>query len=78
MSKVLIDEKKLRKRMIDFDIKSITELSARSGISKPTIIGYFHGKTPFSMSFLRLCSFLEIDPSELIMLAEEKGEENND
>ena len=58
---LVVDEKIIRKRMVDLDIKSINELAAKSGVSKPTISDYLNGKTPLSSAFVRLCEFLELD-----------------
>ena len=60
MSSVYIDEKQLRRIMIDRDIKTINELSQKSGVSKPTIYDYINGKSPMSEAFLRLCKYLEV------------------
>lgn len=46
MKKLILNEKELRKRMIDLDIKTINELSVNSGVSKPTIYEYLNGKSP--------------------------------
>lgn len=67
MSSVYIDEKQLRRIMIDRDIKTINELSQKSGVSKPTIYDYINGKSPMSEAFLRLCKYLEVKPSELLI-----------
>ena len=67
MSSVYIDEKQLRRIMIDRDIKTINELSQKSGVSKPTIYDYINGKSPMSEAFLRLCKYLGVKPSELLI-----------
>lgn len=56
--------------MIDCDVRTITELAARSGISKPTLYDYLHGKSPLSNSFCKLCSFLEISPLSILVESE--------
>ncbi|MGB4394881.1 MAG: helix-turn-helix transcriptional regulator [Tepidanaerobacteraceae bacterium] len=71
MKKYLADEKKIRKIMIDKNIRSISELSRLSGVSKPKIYEFLNGKTPLQTSFVRLAKFLEIDPNELIVEVEE-------
>lgn len=71
MKNLIVDEKILRKKMIDLDIKSINELASKSGVSKPTIYEYLNKKSPLSATFVRLCDFLELDPSELLTLDEE-------
>ena len=58
MKKLILNEKELRKRMIDLDIKTINELSVNSGVSKPTIYEYLNGKSPLSAAFVRLCDYL--------------------
>lgn len=67
MSSVFVDEKQLRRIMIDKDIKTINELAQKSGVSKPTIYDYLNGKSPMSEAFLRLCNYLEIKPSEILV-----------
>jgi DNA-binding Xre family transcriptional regulator len=67
MSSVYVDEKQLRRIMIDKDIKTINELAQKSGVSKPTIYDYINGKSPMSEAFLRLCNYLEIKPSEILV-----------
>lgn len=76
MRKVIVDEKIIRKRMIDKNIKSITELAKSAGISKPTIYEFLNGKSPYSALFIRLCDFLELEPKELLIDIEDK-ERNN-
>lgn len=70
MKNLIVDEKILRKKMIDLDIKSMNELASKSGVSKPTIYEYLNKKSPLSATFLRLCDFLDLDPSELLTLDE--------
>ncbi len=72
---LVVDEKIIRKRMVDLDIKSINELAAKSGVSKPTILDYLNGKTPLSSAFVRLCDFLELDQSEVLKNNDDSVEE---
>ena len=37
MKNLILNEKELRKKMIDLDIKTINELAAKAGVAKPTI-----------------------------------------
>lgn len=67
MTRITADSKTIRKRMIDKDIKTLTELSQLSGVSKPKIHQYLSGKTPLATTFIRLCDFLELNPDELIL-----------
>lgn len=67
MTRITVDSKTIRKRMIDKDIKTLTELSRLSGVSKPKIHQYLSGKTPLATTFIRLCDYLELDPDELIL-----------
>lgn len=67
MKSYIADEKKIRKLMIDKDIKSINELSRLSGVSKPKIYEYLNGNTPLQTTFVRLAKFLEVDPDSLII-----------
>lgn len=67
MTRITVDSKTIRKRMIDKDIKTLTELSQLSGVSKPKIHQYLSGKTPLATTFIRLCDYLELDPDELIL-----------
>lgn len=53
--------------MIDLDIKTINELAINSGVSKPTIYEYINGKSPLSAAFIRLCSYLNVDPYEILI-----------
>lgn len=68
MSKITVDSKTIRKRMIDKDIKTLTELSQLSGVSKPKIHQYLSGKTPLATTFIRLCDYLELNPDDLILI----------
>lgn len=67
MKNLILNEKLLRKKMIDLDIKTVNELSAKSGVSKPTIYEYINGKSPLSATFIRLCEYLDITPYEILM-----------
>lgn len=67
MSSLYLDEKQLRRIMIDKDIKSINELAHKSGVSKPTIYDYINGKSPLSEAFIRLCDCLEVKPTEILI-----------
>ena len=69
--KIIVDHKTIRKRMIDLDIKSITELSQKSGVSKPKIHQYLNGSSPIATTFCRLCDFLELDPAEVVQIIDE-------
>ena len=71
MKKYIADEKKIRKTMIDKNIKTINELSRLSGVSKPKIYEFLNGNTPLQTTFVRLAEFLEIDPNELIVEVKE-------
>ncbi len=70
MKNLILNEKELRKKMIDLDVKTINELSAKSGVSKPTIYEYINGKSPLSAAFIRLCDYLNVDPHEILVEAE--------
>lgn len=63
--------RKIRKTMIDKNIRTINELSRLSGVSKPKIYEFLNGKSPLQTTFVRLAEFLEIDPNELIVEVEE-------
>ncbi len=67
MKNLILNEKELRKKMIDADIKTINELAAKAGVSKPTIYEYINGKSPLSAAFIRLCDYLDVDPDEILM-----------
>lgn len=67
MKNLILNEKELRKKMIDLDIKTINELAAKAGVSKPTIYEYINGKSPLSAAFIRLCDYLDVDPDEILM-----------
>lgn len=68
-----VNEKKIRRCMLDNDIKTINELATKSGVSKPTIYDYFNGRSPLSDAFLRLCNYLNVSPSEVLVEKEEEG-----
>lgn len=70
MKNLILDEKALRKKMIDLDIKTINELATKAGVSKPTIYEYINGKSPLSVAFIRLCDYLNVDPHEILIETE--------
>ena len=70
MKNLILNEKELRKKMIDLDIKTINELATKSGVSKPTIYEYINGKSPLSAAFIRLCDYLNVDPYEILIKTE--------
>lgn len=70
MNKVVLNEKVLRKRLVDLDIKTINDLAAQSGVSKPTIYDYINGKSPLSSTFIKLCDFLDLEPADLLTSCE--------
>lgn len=70
MKNLILNEKELRKKMIDLDIKTINELATKAGVSKPTIYEYINGKSPLSAAFIRLCDYLNVDPHEILIEAE--------
>ena len=67
MKNLILNEKELRKKMIDLDIKTINELAAKAGVSKPTIYEYINGKSPLSAAFIRLGDYLNEDPHEILI-----------
>ena len=70
MKSLILNEKKLRKKMIDLDVKTINELATKSRVSKPTIYEYINGKSPLSAAFIRLCDYLNVDPHEILIETE--------
>lgn len=78
MKNLILNEKALRKRMIDRNVRSINELAAGSGVSKPTIYEYLNGKSPFSATFVRLCDYLNVNPQEVLTEIEEVSQEERD
>ena len=66
MKNLVLNEKELRKKMIDLDIKTINELAIKAGVSKPTIYEYINGKSPLSSAFIRLCEYLNVNPHEIL------------
>ena len=70
MKNLILNEKELRKKMIDSDIKTINELAAKAGVSKPTIYEYINGKSPLSAAFVRLGAYLNADPHEILIETE--------
>lgn len=77
MRHLIVDEKTVRRRMIDLDVKTISDLASKSGVSKPTIYDYLNGKTPLSVAFVRLCEYLELSPSEILMEVDDAAEEKD-
>ena len=67
MKNLVLNEKELRKRMIDLDIKTINELATKAGVSKPTIYEYINGKSPLSSAFVRLCEYLNVAQYEILI-----------
>lgn len=59
--------------MIDKDIRTINDLAAKSGVSKPTIYEYLNSKSPLSDAFIRLCSYLEVNPIDVLIEMEDRG-----
>jgi hypothetical protein len=59
--------KMIRKAMIDKDIYTISDLSKKSGVSRPKIHEFMREETPISTTFIRLCNFLEIDINEAVI-----------
>ncbi len=70
MKSLILNEKKLRKKMIDLDVKTINELATKARVSKPTIYEYINGKSPLSAAFIRLCDYLNVDPHEILIETE--------
>lgn len=67
MKNLILNEKELRKKMIDMDIKTINELALKANVSKPTIYEYINGKSPLSIAFIRLCDYLNVSPNEILI-----------
>ena len=76
MKNLILNEKELRKKMIDLDIKTINELATKAGVSKPTIYDYINGKSPLSAAFTRLCVYLNVDPHEILIETESTSTED--
>lgn len=76
MKKLILNEKELRKKMIDLDIKTINELATKAGVSKPTIYEYINGKSPLSAAFIRLCDYLNVELYEILIETETKSTED--
>ena len=72
----IVNEKKLRIAMINKDVRSFSELSELTGISRSTLAGYLKGKNPYASSYLKLCTFLNVEPEDLII--SDKREEVED
>ncbi|MBQ3542158.1 MAG: helix-turn-helix transcriptional regulator [Oscillospiraceae bacterium] len=70
MKNLILNEKELRKKMIDLDIKTINELATKAGVSKPTIYEYINGKSPLSAAFIRLCDYLSVNPRDILIETE--------
>lgn len=76
MKNLILNEKELRKKMIDLDIKTINELATKAGVSKPTIYEYINGKSPLSAAFIRLCDYLNVEPYEILIETEIRSTED--
>lgn len=76
MKNLILNEKELRKKMIDLDIKTINELATKAGVSKPTIYEYINGKSPLSAAFIRLYDYLNVDPHEILIETETTSTED--
>lgn len=72
MKTLSVDEKAIRRQMIEKGIKTINELASRSGVSKPTIYDYMNGKPPVSEAFIRLCNCLGLSPIDLLVEKEKE------
>lgn len=70
MKNLILNEKELRKKMIDLNIKTINELAIKAEVSKPTIYEYINGKSPLSAAFVRLCDYLNVEPHEILIESE--------
>lgn len=66
MKKYVLDVKKLKKLMVDLDIKSLNDLAAGSGVSRPTIYDMMNGKGLVSQPFLKICEYLKVEPLSLM------------
>lgn len=77
MKNLIVDEKIIRKKMVDLNVKTISDLATKSGVSKPTIYEYLNKKTPLSIAFIRLCEYLDLNPNEVLIESEE-GMEDKD
>lgn len=75
MKHLVVDEKTIRRRMVDLDVKTISDLASKSGVSKPTIYDYLNGKSPLSVAFVRLCEYLELNPKEVLIEVDDLVEE---
>jgi len=67
--------KLLRKAMVDKNITTISELARQSGVSRPKIHEYMREDSPLSTTFKRLCDFLDVDPSQAVIVDGENNEE---
>lgn len=74
---LVVDKKAIRKRMVDLDVKTISDLASKSGVSKPTIYDYLNGKTPLSVAFVRLCEYLELNPRDILIEADDMAEDKH-
>ena len=75
--KVTVNDKLIRKKMIDMDIRTINQLATASGVSKPTIYDYLDGKSPLSSSFTKVCEYLNLSPLEVLTIDDSEGEIKN-
>ena len=52
---------------------SQTEIAKKIGIGQQTVSEYLHGKSPPALdTFANLCAVLDVDPAELLCIAEYK------
>lgn len=72
--RIIVNNKTIRRKMLDMNVKSISELSRLSGVSRPKIYQYLNGSTPFATTFVKLCKFLNLDPSKMIIIYDDDDE----
>ncbi|WP_445227904.1 helix-turn-helix domain-containing protein [Corynebacterium sp. H130] len=60
-----VSGKKIRVAMAEIGIRSITELSNRSGVSRPKLYKLLNGESPYQTSLLHIAETLKIDPEDL-------------
>ena len=61
-----ICEKLVKTRMIDSEITSLSDLSRKSGVSRPKIYQLLKQRNPYQSSFVKIARALSVTPEELL------------
>ena len=62
----ITSEKQIRIAMAERGVRSISQLSKMSGVSRPKLYKMLRGESPYQTSLIRVARALETVPSQLI------------